>query len=92
MNNIIKDIYYGNIFPDEGKQPQTPEACEKAKQILLIHNEILEAFPDAEELLERYRAAHYDSAAYFGYQQFQLGIRLGAQLMLELMAPIISQK
>lgn len=91
MNNIIKDIYYGNIFPIEDIQPKTPQAGEKAKHILTIHNEILKAFPDVEERLERYRAAHYDSAAYFGYQHFQLGMRIGAQLMKELMSPVKQQ-
>ena len=88
MNKIIKDIYYGNILPFEETPTEPLKAKEKAEHILQIHNKILETFPNVEEILESYRTAHYDSADYYGCQQFQLGMTLGAQLMLELMAPI----
>lgn len=91
MNKIIKDIYYGNILPFEEAPTEPLKAKEKAEHILQIHNEILEAFPNAEELLESYRTVHYDSAEYYGCQQFQLGMRLGAQLMMELMSPFERQ-
>lgn len=67
MNNIIKDMCYGNILPFWEIQPRTKEYNEKSEQIPKIHEDILEAFPNAGELLESYRTAHYDSAYAFGY-------------------------
>ena len=64
------------------------EYDEKVKQILKIQKELLEAFPEAEQLLESYCTAHYESADIFGYQQFQLGMKVGAQLVLEMIKPI----
>lgn len=91
MDNIIKDMYFGNILPFWEIQHRTKEYDEKSKQILKIQKELLEAFPEAEQLLESYCTAHYESADIFGYQQFQLGMKVGAQIMMEMLKPIERQ-
>ena len=91
MDNIIKDMYFGNVLPFWEIQHRTKEYDEKSKQILKIQKELLEAFPEAEQLLESYCTAHYESADIFGYQQFQLGMKVGAQIMMEMLKPIERQ-
>ena len=91
MDNIIKDMYFGNVLPFWEIQHRTKEYDEKANQILKIQKELLEAFPEAEQLLESYCTAHYESADIFGYQQFQLGMKVGAQIMMEMLKPIERQ-
>ena len=88
MDNIIKDMYFGNVLPFWEIQHRTKEYDEKSKQILKIQKELLEAFPEAEQLLESYCTAHYESTDIFGYQQFQLGMKVGAQIMMEMLKPI----
>ena len=88
MNNIIKDMYFGNILPFWEIQHRTKEYDEKVEQILKIQKDLLKAFPETKELLESYCAAHYESADIFGYQQFQLGVKVGAQIMMEMLMPI----
>ena len=53
-----------------------------------VQRELLEKFPDVKEYLERYFEAHYGAANEFGFQQFQMGVRVGAQLMLEMMRKV----
>ena len=88
MDNIIKDMYFGNVLPFWEIQHRTKEYDEKSKQILKIQKELLEAFPEAEQLLESYCTAHYKSADIFGYQQFQLGMKVGTQIMMKMLKPI----
>ena len=86
--SILKDMYYGEMFPLWERYPDTKEYAEKTKEILKVQRELLERFPDAKEYLERYFEAHYGSANEFGFQQFQIGVRIGAQLMLEMMRKV----
>ncbi len=86
--SILKDMYYGELFPLWERYPDTKEYAEKTKEILDVQRELLEKFPDAKECLERYFEAHYGSANEFGFQQFQMGVKVGAQLMLEMMRKV----
>lgn len=88
MNNLIKAIYYGDIPPLWELDTRTAEYNEKSKKMQKIWEEIVKKFPDTEELLEQYRTAHYESENIMGYQQFLLGMKVGAQLMIELLQPI----
>ena len=71
-----------------GETEAFEEYAEKTKEILDIQRELLGKFPDVKEYLERYFEAHYGAANEFGFQQFQMGVRVGAQLMLEMMKEI----
>ena len=86
--SIIKNMYYGELFPLWERYPDTKEYSEKTKEILDIQRELLGKFPDVKEYLERYFEAHYGAANEFGFQQFQMGVRIGAQLMLEMMRKV----
>ena len=88
MKDIIKDLYYGD-FPSFAEiNFSKAESAEIAERISCIHEKIVKAFPESEELLESYRTALYESSVYYGCQQFELGMKAGAQLMKELLSPI----
>ena len=86
--SIIKNMYYGELFPLWERYPDTKEYAEKTKEILDIQRELLGKFPDVKEYLERYFEAQYGAANEFGFQQFQMGVRVGAQLMLEMIRKV----
>lgn len=88
MKSLIERLYYGYIPPFWELDARTAEYDEKTEEILAIWEDILEKYPDVEPLLEQYRTAHYEAADIMCFQQFLLGMRTGAQLVLELMQPV----
>ena len=86
--NILKDMYYGNVPSFIELNPHSEAYDEKIGEILILQDEIIKKFPDIRELLEKYFATYQESAHEFEFLQFQMGVRVGAQLMLEMMKEI----
>ena len=86
--NIIKDMYYGNVPSFIELNPRSENYDEIMKKILMLQDEIIKEFPDAKEIFEKYFAAYQESAHEFEFLQFQMGVRVGAQLMLEMMRKV----
>ncbi len=86
--NILKDMYYGNILSFMELNPRSENYDEIMKEILMLQDEIIKEFPDANEIFEKYFATYQESAHEFEFLQFQMGVRVGAQLMLEIMKEI----
>ena len=86
--NILKDMYYGNILSFMELNPRSENYDEIMKEILMLQDEIIKEFPDAKEIFEKHFNAYRDSVNEFEFLQFQLGVRVGAQLMLEMMKEI----
>ncbi len=86
--NIIKDMYYGNVPSFIELNPHSEAYDEKIGEILMLQDEIIKEFPDAKEIFEKYFATYQESAHEFEFLQFQMGVRAGAQLMLEMMKEI----
>ena len=83
--NILKDMYYGNIPSFIELNPRSENYDEIMKEILMLQDEIIKEYPDAKEIFEKYFATYQESAHEFEFLQFQMGVRVGAQLMLEMM-------
>ena len=86
--NILKDMYYGNILSFMELNPRSENYDEIMKEILMLQDEIIKEYPDAKEIFEKYFATYQESAHEFEFLQFQMGVRVGAQLMLEMMKEI----
>ena len=86
--SIIKDMYYGNIPSFIELNPRSENYDEKMGEILMLQDEIIKEFPDAKEIFEKYFNVYRDSVNEFEFLQFQMGVRVGAQLMLEMMKEI----
>ena len=87
MNGILKDLYYGNIFSFMELNPRSEEYDEKLEEILKLQVEMFKKYPEAKEIFDKYFNAYRDSVNKF--PQFQMVVRVGAQLMLEMMRKII---
>ena len=83
--NILKDMYYGNIPSFIELNPRSKNYDKIMKEILMLQDEIIKEFPDAKEIFEKYFNVYRDSVNEFEFLQFQMGVRVGAQLMLEMM-------
>ena len=86
--SILKDLYYGNISSFMELNPRSEEYDKKMEEMLKLQDEIIKEFPDAKGILEKYFIAYHSSAYEFEFLQFQMGVRVGAQLMLEMMKKI----
>ena len=86
--NILKDMYYGNIPSFIELNPRSENYDEIMKEILMLQDEIIKEFPDANEIFEKYFNAYRGASHEFELLQFQMGVRVGAQLMLEMMRKV----
>ena len=91
MKSILKGMYFGDVLPFGEIHPLHTECNQKAAKVLEAEKRILAAFPDSKELMEEYENAQVEHNDIYGYQQFLLGVRTGAQLVLELLAPVDSK-
>jgi len=86
--NIIKDMYYGNVPSFIELNPHSEAYDEKIGEILMLQDEIIKKFPDIRGLLEKYFTAYRGASYEYEFLQFQMGVRVGAQLMLDMMKEI----
>ena len=86
--SILKDMYYGNILSFMELNPRSENYDKIMKEILMLQDEIIKEFPDAKAIFEKYFATYQESAHEYEFLQFQMGVRVGAQLMLEMMKEI----
>ena len=87
MEDIIRELYYGDIILSE-TLVKTKEFTEKRKEIIKIEEKLKEKFPESREMLEDYFYERAGIDTVSEYQQFLLGFRTGAQLMLEMLKPL----
>jgi hypothetical protein len=87
--NILEDLYYGNINPNEKCFDKKSEYAKFVK--IIIDNEekliaFLNALPNAEEgrhLFSEMLNAHSEISQFEEFERFAEGFRLGAGIMLE---------
>ena len=63
--NILKDMYYGNILSFMELNPRSENYDEIMKEILMLQDEIIKEFPDANEIFEKYFATYQESTPEF---------------------------
>ena len=88
MNNILNNLYYGEINPSEKPAPNTKRYIENRELICSTEEKLLEQFPDCSELLNEYTDALRIEAQLECEADFERGFRLGARIAMELSQPI----
>ena len=81
-------MYYGNIPSFIELNPHSENYDEKLEEILKLQVEMFKKYPEAKEFLDKYFVTYHDSAHEYEFLQFQMGVRVGAQLMLEMMKEV----
>lgn len=87
MEDIIRELYYGDITLGE-MLIKTKEFNAKRKKIVTAEEKLLEKFPEIRDAIEDYLFERAGMDTVSEYQQFLLGFRTGAQLMLEMLKPL----
>lgn len=85
MKSIIEQIYYGEISPCSLPTPTCEKYIKARDAVDHIRARILQKYPDCKDLLEEYTDAIHVTASCEGLQDFTTGVRLGAELMIEML-------
>lgn len=83
--NILEGLFFGSQRPFDEVDMNCPEyfkACEKAEK---IKAQILERYPDLEQLMEELANAQLEQSELGRFHEFSVGVRVGAQLMIEML-------
>lgn len=85
MKNIIEQIYYGELSPCSLPTPNTEKYIKAREDIENIRKKLEKKYPDCKDLIESFVDAIHVTASCEGLQDFTTGIRLGAELMIEIL-------
>ena len=80
MSNIIEDLYYGNIEPQELTTEITPRLKKKLSELVKKEEELTSKLSEAEkELFSNYTCAYNEFSSISNSDSFISGFRLGAK-------------
>lgn len=88
MKNIIEEIYNGNNLPFVKFHINTKDYLQKLKEVSKLETDIIEKFPECQELLEHYFDLRTETSNISAFHRFEMGFKAGAQIMLEMLSPI----
>ncbi len=85
--SIIKNMYDGKIMPFGEMNIMTDDYRKAVDKLCKSETEILERFPEVKPFLEKYQDAQMKVNVISFYNEFEVGFRIGAQIMLEVFRP-----
>ena len=86
--SILEGLFFGSQVPFDEVDMDDPEyycACRKTDE---YKAKILEQHPDLDQLMEELANAQMEQAELGRFHEFSVGVRVGAQLMIEMMKEI----
>lgn len=83
MENIIHELYHGNIRPTDGRFPQLPKYKAAAEEVTKIENNLLALLNDeGKELYRQLTLAAIPRDVIENAYAFEEAFKLGARIML----------
>ena len=80
MSNIIEELYYGNLEPQELTTEITPKLKKKLSSLVKKEEELTAMLPEKEKVLfANYVSAHNEFSSLSNSDSFISGFRLGAR-------------
>ena len=86
MKSIIDELYNQELF--RSFKITSEEYKATLNHLVKLEAEILSTYPDIKELLDDYQSAESELTRLSNRSEFRLGVKLGAQLVLEMMKPL----
>ena len=84
MKSMIKELWHGNISPQEDSRNNSPEMKELMEYMARYHDDLLKTMTDEQkEIFEKFDDCWSEYASYAEEAIFTYAFKLGAQLMLE---------
>ena len=88
MKNIIDEIYDNDLFHLTDISKVGKEYTDAMSRLCAAERKMLDKCPDIKETFDEYQDAQIALANLSNRQEFTKGIRIGAQLVLEMIKPI----
>ena len=84
MKSMIKELWHGNIVPQEDSRNNSPEMKELMEYLARHHDDLLKTMTDEQkEIFEKFHDCWSEYASLSDEELFEYAFKLGAQLMLE---------
>ena len=84
MNNIIKELWHGNIVPQSDSRNNSPEMKQLMEYMARHHEDLEKSFTDVQkETFEKFHDCWSEYASLAEEAIFAYAFKLGANLMLE---------
>ena len=83
--SILEGLFFGSQVPFDEVNMDAPEYYRAGDKVDKIKAEILEKYPDLEQLMEEYETAQMEQNELGRFHEFSVGVRVGAQLMIEML-------
>ena len=84
MKSIIKELWHGNISPQEDSRNNSPEMKELMDYMARHHEDLLNTMTDEQkEIFEKFEDCWGEYATYAEEAIFEYAFRLGARLTME---------
>ena len=88
MNNIIEQMYNGDLFPSGKLEYSGEDYCKAMDELVSIEDTLLKTYPQIYDLFRKYQDAQIQIMNLSNGQEFVRGFRVGAQIALEMVRPI----
>lgn len=86
MKNLIKELWYGNILPQEANQTNSKEMKELLSYITRYHEDLEKSFTDEQKaIFEKFQDCWVEYASYSEEAIFEYGFKLGMQIAIEVL-------
>ena len=87
MNSIIKELWHGNIIPQEDSRTNSQEMKELLGYMARHHEDLEKSFTDEQkEIFEKFHDCWSEYASLTEEAIFVYAFKLGANLMLEILS------
>ncbi len=88
MKSIFDLIYDNDIFRTTDNNSLGSEYNAALKRLCKAEKQILECYPDCADILAEYQNAQVEMTSIAQRYEFEKGIRVGAQFILEIIKPL----
>ena len=87
MKSIIKELWRGNINPQEDSRNNSPEMKELMEYMARHHDDLLKTMTDEQkEIFEKFEDCWSEYASYTEEAIFEYAFKLGMQIAIETLA------
>lgn len=86
MKNVLEELWYGNLSPNDGSRGVSKEMKEIMKSIAYCHDDLYSTLNDEQKKkLEKFSDSYADLSDISERETFVYAFRLGAKIVLEIL-------
>ncbi len=83
--SILEGLFFGSQVPFDEVSMNYPDYYKAGDKADKVKEKILEQYPDLVNLMDEYENAQMEQNKFGRFHEFSVGVRVGAQLMLEML-------